>query len=152
DGRPRCPPWRHPGERKDSPFVRTGMQRGQSDWVRRNVGLITSVAFTPDGRRVVTCSDEGTARVWDAGTGAQLGEPLAHAAGIKSGLLSSDGTTLVTADGRGEVRVWDLATRKLRFEPPKQPADPTKQSIRGWTVALHPKGSRLATAEYGQGV
>ena len=38
-------------------------------------GAVNSASFSPDGKRLVTASDDGTARVWDAGTGKPVGEP-----------------------------------------------------------------------------
>ena len=38
----------------------------------------TSAAFSPDGKRIVTASDDSTARVWDAATGSRIGQPLQH--------------------------------------------------------------------------
>ena len=39
---------------------------------------VNSAAFSPDGRFVVTASEDGTARVWEAATGKAIGEPLRH--------------------------------------------------------------------------
>ena len=36
----------------------------------RHEGPVTSAAFSPDGTRIVTASDDSTARLWDAATGA----------------------------------------------------------------------------------
>ena len=35
-----------------------------------------SAAFSPDGTRIVTASEDKTARIWDAATGKPIGEPL----------------------------------------------------------------------------
>ena len=41
-------------------------------------GGVNSAAFSPDGTRVVTASDDRTARVWDAATGAELAVLKGH--------------------------------------------------------------------------
>ena len=38
-----------------------------------HAGAVLSAAFSPDGTRVVTAPEDGTARVWDAGTGKTAG-------------------------------------------------------------------------------
>ena len=38
--------------------------------------FVSSAAFSPDGKRIVTASLDKTARVWDAATGQPIGEPL----------------------------------------------------------------------------
>ena len=61
---------------------------------------VTSAVFSPDGARVVTASDDKTARVWDARTGAPVGAPLQHAGAVTSAVFSPDGTRVVTASER----------------------------------------------------
>jgi WD40 repeat protein len=42
---------------------------------------VLSAAFRLDGKRIVTASEDKTARVWDAETGKPIGEPLKGHAG-----------------------------------------------------------------------
>jgi WD40 repeat protein len=37
-------------------------------------GTVNSAVFSPDGKRIVTASDDGTARIWDAASGRPIGE------------------------------------------------------------------------------
>ena len=41
-------------------------------------GFVTSVAFSPDGRRIVSGSRDRTLRIWDAETGAELQRLTGH--------------------------------------------------------------------------
>ncbi|KAJ7675403.1 hypothetical protein B0H14DRAFT_3178029, partial [Mycena olivaceomarginata] len=44
--------------------------------LRGHDGSVSSVAFSPDGQRIVSGSGDKTVRIWDAATGAAIGEPL----------------------------------------------------------------------------
>ncbi len=44
-------------------------------------------AYSPDGTRIVTASDDKTARIWDARTGAQLAVLSGHGDRVDSGRL-----------------------------------------------------------------
>ena len=54
-------------------------------------------SFSPDGRRIVTASDDKTARVWDAESGKPVGEPMRHEDVVYAASFSPDGRRIVTA-------------------------------------------------------
>ena len=66
------------------------------------------VHFSPDGRRVATASDDGTARVWDVESGRPVTESLAHTAPVYCVDFSPDGRRLATASHDGTARGWEL--------------------------------------------
>jgi len=70
---------------------------------------VWSVAFSPDGRQILTGSDDGTAKIWDAQTGQEIGTISGHTASVNSVLFSTDGRTLLTASDDGTVRLWDIS-------------------------------------------
>jgi WD40 repeat protein len=71
---------------------------------------INSVAFSPDGRFVVTASADGTARVFDAATGGRLGELRGHGKSVNTASFSPDGKFIVTASDDATVRLWDATS------------------------------------------
>jgi len=81
----------------------------------RATSPIHDLAYSPDGTRIVTGSEDGTATVWDARTGKRLFTlPDAGTGGGFLGVaFSPDGTRLATADGLGRVRIWALSNRRL---------------------------------------
>src|SRR5688500_8413418 len=70
---------------------------------------VNGVCFSPDGRRVLTGSDDGTAKVGDALTGKELLSIELESGSVKSVALSPDGRRAVTG-GDGTVQVWDADT------------------------------------------
>ena len=58
---------------------------------------MTSVAFSPNGHRLVTGSLDGTVRLWDVDTGQPVGAPLTgHRAPVWSVAFSADGRHLAS--------------------------------------------------------
>src|SRR5262249_37310362 len=94
--------------------------------------------FSPDGWRVVSASDDGTARVWDVRTGRAGGGPLRHGGPVVHAEFSRDGRWVLTASRDGTARVWDAATGRPRT-PPLAHGVPLVHA------AFSPDGTRVAT-------
>jgi len=74
---------------------------GHSDYV-------TSVAFSPDGSRIVSGSEDNTIRLWDAETGDPIGNPLeGHSDYVTSVAFSPDGSRIVSGSDDNTIRLWD---------------------------------------------
>jgi WD40 repeat protein len=68
---------------------------------------VVSIAFDPAGGRLVTCSEDRTARVWSARDGAALATLAGHDARVVSARFAGD--RLITASSDRTWRVWSLA-------------------------------------------
>ena len=67
---------------------------------------MTSVAYSADGLRIVSGSEDKKVRVWGAETGEQIGQPLdGHTAQINSVAFSPDGRRIVSGSDDSAVRV-----------------------------------------------
>jgi WD40 repeat protein len=81
---------------------------------------INSVEFSVDGRRIVTASDDKTARLWDAENGRLL-KSFNHPTAVMSASFSGDGARIITSCNDTSARIWSALTgtliRTLTGEP-----------------------------------
>jgi WD40 repeat protein len=117
---------------------------GEEDFELPNkrVGPYQAVAFSPDGRYLVTGHVTGAVQVWDARTGLNVGTLDTHSRAIWGLVFSRDGRHMASSS-EGEVKLWD-ATRldEAQEDPLTLPARVPGESL---NVAFSPDGRRLAT-------
>jgi WD40 repeat protein len=102
---------------------------------------VVTLAFSPDGRTLLTGSTDMTARLWDvsgATAARPLGEPLQHPGAVWSAAFSADGRTIVTGCRDGRARLWDAATA-TPVGPPLAHDDVV------WAIACHPRDTLVLT-------
>ena len=75
----------------------------------RHPGVVRDASFTPDGKHLVTVSDDNIAKLWEL-EGGQWREKvtLRHSRWVMRASFSPDGKLLMTAPGDGIVKIWRL--------------------------------------------
>jgi WD40 repeat protein len=82
--------------------------------LRGHTSLVTDAEFSPNGRELVTVSDDNTGRVWDARSGRLLHVLIGHFFPVYTGSFSPDGHWIVTAS-QFTAGLWNAATGQLLF-------------------------------------
>ncbi|HZR17440.1 MAG TPA: serine/threonine-protein kinase [Verrucomicrobiae bacterium] len=85
---------------------------GDVKTLRGHTEPIWSVAYSPDGQRVVTGSADRTAKVWDTATGKEVVSLTGHQDAITSVAYSTDGHRIITGSADETARVWDSVSGK----------------------------------------
>jgi WD40 repeat protein len=71
---------------------------------------VLHAAFSPDGTRVVTSSEDFSAAIWNARTGEPLGPRLRHGDKVRSAQFATVHDWVVTASDDASAMVWDAST------------------------------------------
>ena len=81
----------------------------------RSSGSVSSVSFSPDGKRIVSGSFDKTLKVWDAQTGQEAITLKGHSNIVWSVSFSPDGKWIVSG-GDSSVKVFDVQSGLETFK------------------------------------
>jgi WD40 repeat protein len=99
--------------------ARTGKQIGRDMVHPSEARGIGGVAFSSDGRLVITGGADGAARVWDAGTTKPVSPPLRHGDEVTAVALSPDGHFALTGGNDQTARLWNARSGEALGAPLK---------------------------------
>jgi WD40 repeat protein len=110
---------------------------------REDLTAVQSVAFSPDGQRMVAACEK-TAKIFDVGKGQLLLRLEGHSGTVLSARYSQRGDQIVTASEDQTARIWDAQTGSPLYAP-----------LRGHSrkvnfAAFSPDGTRIVTASADQ--
>ena len=93
---------------------------GHTDWVN-------SVAFSPDGKCIVSGSDDNTICVWGTEMGKEISGPFeGHTNSVRVVAFSPDGKCIVSGLYGNTIRIWDAETGRLVSGPLKGHTGPVQ--------------------------
>jgi WD40 repeat protein len=72
--------------------------------------FVSSVAYSPDGKFIVSGSADSAVKIWDLETGRELWTLPEHEAAVKSVAYSPDGRRIVSGAADYSVKLWDAKT------------------------------------------
>ncbi|KAG2353418.1 WD40-repeat-containing domain protein [Suillus spraguei] len=105
------------------------------DWIR-------NIVWTPDGRQLISASDDKKIKFWDSSNGKQIGQPCTdHTFYVSSLAISSDGFFIASASFDCTVRLWN-----------KKSHEKIGQALKHTTcvssVVISPNGELLVSGDY----
>jgi actin-like ATPase involved in cell morphogenesis len=100
-------------------------------------GEVRSVAFSPDGRFLVSGASDHEVRGWDARAGRSVGALAGHSGEVRSVVFSPDGTFLASGGLDKTIRIWKL--------PNGEPSHSFNHSEWVFSIAISPDNRLLAS-------
>jgi WD40 repeat protein len=97
---------------------------------------VNALAFSPDGKWIVTASEDGTAQVWETMSGKPVGQSLKHQGTILDVVFSTDGKYVATASLDKSALIWEVGSDQLPILlPHEKPVTAVSLSYnRKWVV------------------
>jgi len=102
---------------------------------------VISVAFSPDGRQVLSGSDDKTIKLWDTASGREIRTFSGHSDWVRSVAFSPDGRQVLSGSGDNTMKLWDTASgREIRTF--------SGHSLWVNSVAFSPDGRQVLSGSY----
>jgi WD40 repeat protein len=117
--------------------------------LRQHRAGVTGLALSPDGRYLVSSSDDATVRMWQLSTGRSLRTLTGHTGQVHCVAVSPDGRWIASGGSDRTVRLWNLQNGRL------------VRTLGGWfgghsqgvfAIAFHPDRKRLVSGSADQTV
>lgn len=115
--------------------------------IRRHGATVTDVAFSPDNRRIISCSLDKTIRVFDLASGKELKILIGHEGGVQCLAVLPDGKHVISAAKDQSLIIWDISEETLQSPGCGVPLVRLNREVRDVTdLAISPDGGLLVTA------
>ena len=114
--------------------------------MRGHQGGVWDAEFSPDGKRIVTASEDRTARIWDAATGREIVVLRGHENWVWTAVFDADGSRIAQRIARPHRAPLECGERRRNrhlsrcpaarcFQPPSTPRErrsspPTRMAVR----------------------
>jgi len=126
---------------RDALLIALQSEPGLRAFLTGHSDVVSSVAFSPDGKTLASASEDETIRFWDVASRQPRGTPLrGHTDAVTSAAFSPDGKTLASASADKTIRLWDVMSRQPLGPPLTGHTDIVEN------LAFSPDGKTLSSA------
>ena len=105
---------------------------------------IRSANFNATGSKIVTTSNDNTARIWDASSGELLHTLEGHTGDVMSANFNATGSKIVTVSVDWKAKIWDVKTGKLLHTLPRL----RRRGGHITSAIFNPRGTQIVTTPF----
>lgn len=107
-------------ERPYMPEIEAALRRAtnlaNSAIFKGHTKAVNVVRYSSDGQQLLSCSDDGTVKLWDAQTGESLKTYTGHKGSVSNVEFCPDGKSIISYSSIDGIKVWNLRSGKLLKE------------------------------------